>query len=1384
MDRTADARGVGAPAGFNRGASAPPTGTILGAIEVASHRRLFDFLSTVRSDANELYDVQFDALLGSYCNTLSFVRFLDLGLSVACVCTKFPEIAYMNEGRIQFEVHQPMMARDGPHPVDRPVHHYMTKLIDRRALNAAFSIATEALALLTGEALDGTAIAEHRQRRAIQQLARNVQAVLGAFERGTADQMLHVLLEKAPPLSLLLPVQRYMAGGRLATRVARAALVAELKRSFCERSFFLAKAGDRREAVEGWLAELTGATQPSVAVSRLTHTDTGGRPVEGVLVTTAAIKQRLLQSFVRRADTEAIVPVTYGEMIVGGSNLVTALVAGKVVRGMDDIAHHLLDAQEEQLEANRRTLDEQEDAPKTARVRADLIAVGERLVFLEALEKRVYAATNVPYPLVGNTDLTFVLPLGLYNPPLERFAAHAGELAPAPGQTDPRTFPPRQLFFFGKDGQPLRLSLDGAVGTVCHPSLLNIDAALVGLNREPPAGPVNPYGAYVAAPPAAEPADQIMNLFWAGWRAQLARGAPRWAAEGRLTPEQFMQPDNANLGLELHPAFDFFVGPADVDLPGPAVPPASPGAVRATWRVANGNIPLPLCPAAFRDARGAELAAGRHALADATVAAARGAFEDRGYPTAFYLVQAAIHGSEELFGAVARLVAQCVLSYWNNSRHAAFVNDYSLVCFIATYLGGELPEECMAVYRDLVDHVAALARVVDDFTLPGPHAGPQAPRELNHLMCDPALLPPLMWDCDALARHRDLPAARNPVLRAGGGDPVFVARRDIMAADFARLGGEMIHDTAARAPGPGAFDARPLRDAEWTTHHKIYYYAVVPALSRGRCCTAGVRFERVYATVQNVIVPEVPAGEEAPVDPADPLHPLNPHQLVANTLNAMLHNGRVVVDGPALLTLQALAHHAAERTTPLLSAAGPDAGAAAASTANMAFYDGALHAGVLLMASQHRDQAVRLDEYFYPLPVGALFADHEHVVNAPQFPAELREAARAAPMVPPGFGANYYASVRQPVAQYVRESAAGANALTYALMAGYFKLSPVALYHQLRAGLHPGVAFAVLRQDRFVTENVLFAERASEAYFLGQLQVARHETGGGLGFTLTQPRGNVDLGLGYTATVASAAVRTAATDMGNLPQNFYLGRGAPPLLDHEVGAALRNAVVAGSRLGPAEPVPVFGCAQVPRHAGVDHGQQAVCEFIATPVSTDVNYFRRPCNPRGRAAGSAYAGDAEGDGEALMYDHTQGDPARPFAATANPWASQRFSYGDLLYNGAYHLNGASPAHSPCFKFFTPGEITARHRCLERLITETGAAVSTATAATDVQFKRPPGSRELVEDPCALFQEAYPTTCASDPALLRSAARAHDGGARETHLMQYLILDASPLKGVRL
>ncbi|AMB16992.1 major capsid protein [Macropodid alphaherpesvirus 1] len=1366
--------------GYNHAAALVPNGSIIGGIEDAAHRRLFDFFTTVRSDDNSLYDTQFQALLGTYCSTLSLVRFLELGLSVACVCTKFPELGYTDEGMIQFEVHQPIIARDGPQQADQPIHHYMTKYLTRRSLNTAFTIAAEAMALLTGESLDGTQISVYRRKRAIQQLAQNVQAVLDAFERGSADQMLAVLLEKAPPLALLLPLQRHLEGGRLSNSVARATLIAELKRSFCENSFFLAKTTKRREDIELWLIGLTSATQPSIAMPRLTHSDTKGRPVDGVLVTTTNIKQRLLQSILKLADVEADVPVTYGEMIISGKNLITALVMGKAVRGLDDVARYILDMQTDPLAASEPMMSDFESSPKMTRVKADLVTIGDRLVFLEALEKRIYLPAQAAYPLVGAIDLTFVMPLGLFNPVMERYSTHAGDLVPVPGKPDPRTFPPRSLYFYNVDKQLTRLSLESAMGTVCHSSFMNIDPPVRefdGIAIEA----VSPYGAYVSRSERV-PTNELQRRFLNTWDRPLLGGPFRWVVEGHMTPEQFLQPENTNLHLELHPAFDFFVGVGDVELPGPERPPVGPGAIHATWRVINGNIPLALCPVAFRDARGEELSAGRRALRPTTIAAVRGAFEDRNYPVVFYLLQAAIHGSEYIFCSISRLISQCIISYWNNTRHAAFVNDYTLVVFIHTYLAGELPEECMAVYRDLVEHTEAMGQLIGAFTLPGPNLGDQTQPELNHLMADPALLPPLIWDCDSIMRFLALTEHRAGQITAEGRAPDYVALGTLETAEFQRTGGQLIHNTTPRAES--AVNTAPYRGPEWTVNQKIYYFVLVPAFSRGRCCTAGVRFDRVYTTLQNMIVPTIGDGEDCPVDPiTDNAHPLNPTNLVANSLNALFHNGRVTVDGPAMLTLHVLAQNIMERSTAILTAIAPDAGSNTASTATMRIYDGALHAGILLMAPQHLDQTVDLADYFYPLATHALFASPEHITHIPQFPDNLHEVARVVALVPPSLGANYYSSIRHPVVQYLRESAANETVLTYALMASYFKIGPLALYHQLKTGIHPGFGYTVIRQDRFTTENVLFSERASEGYFLGQIQMAKQSTGGATKYELTQPRGTVDLGLGYTATVASALIRTAVTDMGNLPQNFYLGRSAPPLLDGAADRYLRSAITKGNRLGPARPVPVFGCSQVPRPAGLDHGQSSVCEFIATPISADINYFRRPCNPRGRAAGWIYTDEKEEDLIALIYDHTQSDPSYPSLATANPWASQRLSYGDLLYNGAYNLNGASPVLSPAYKFFTKNEIVSKCRNLNKLITEAGSAVSTATSNSPIQFKRPEGSKELVEDPCSLFQEAYPITCATDPALLRET-RPNETYGRESHFMQYLVHDASPLRGVKL
>nr|AEW89385.1 major capsid protein [Human alphaherpesvirus 3]AGC94529.1 mayor capsid protein [Human alphaherpesvirus 3]AKE13378.1 major capsid protein [Human alphaherpesvirus 3]AKG57933.1 ORF40 [Human alphaherpesvirus 3] len=1368
---------------FNIPSGIIPTGNVLSTIEVCAHRCIFDFFKQIRSDDNSLYSAQFDILLGTYCNTLNFVRFLELGLSVACICTKFPELAYVRDGVIQFEVQQPMIARDGPHPVDQPVHNYMVKRIHKRSLSAAFAIASEALSLLSNTYVDGTEIDSSLRIRAIQQMARNLRTVLDSFERGTADQLLGVLLEKAPPLSLLSPINKFQPEGHL-NRVARAALLSDLKRRVCADMFFMTRHAREPRLISAYLSDMVSCTQPSVMVSRITHTNTRGRQVDGVLVTTATLKRQLLQGILQIDDTAADVPVTYGEMVLQGTNLVTALVMGKAVRGMDDVARHLLDITDPNT-LNIPSIPPQSNSdsttaglPVNARVPADLVIVGDKLVFLEALERRVYQATRVAYPLIGNIDITFIMPMGVFQAnSMDRYTRHAGDFSTVSEQ-DPRQFPPQGIFFYNKDGILTQLTLRDAMGTICHSSLLDVEATLVAL-RQQHLDRQCYFGVYVAEG-TEDTLDVQMGRFMETW-ADMMPHHPHWVNE-HLTILQFIAPSNPRLRFELNPAFDFFVAPGDVDLPGPQRPPEAMPTVNATLRIINGNIPVPLCPISFRDCRGTQLGLGRHTMTPATIKAVKDTFEDRAYPTIFYMLEAVIHGNERNFCALLRLLTQCIRGYWEQSHRVAFVNNFHMLMYITTYLGnGELPEVCINIYRDLLQHVRALRQTITDFTIQGEGHNGETSEALNNILTDDTFIAPILWDCDALIYRDEAARDRLPAIRVSGRNGYqalhFV---DMAGHNFQRRDNVLIHGRPVRGDTGQGIPITPHHDREWGILSKIYYYIVIPAFSRGSCCTMGVRYDRLYPALQAVIVPEIPADEEAPTTPEDPRHPLHAHQLVPNSLNVYFHNAHLTVDGDALLTLQELMGDMAERTTAILVSSAPDAGAATATTRNMRIYDGALYHGLIMMAYQAYDETIATGTFFYPVPVNPLFACPEHLASLRGMTNARRVLAKMVPPIPPFLGANHHATIRQPVAYHVTHSKSDFNTLTYSLLGGYFKFTPISLTHQLRTGFHPGIAFTVVRQDRFATEQLLYAERASESYFVGQIQVHHHDAIGGVNFTLTQPRAHVDLGVGYTAVCATAALRCPLTDMGNTAQNLFFSRGGVPMLHDNVTESLRRITASGGRLNPTEPLPIFGGLRPATSAGIARGQASVCEFVAMPVSTDLQYFRTACNPRGRASGMLYMGDRDADIEAIMFDHTQSDVAYTDRATLNPWASQKHSYGDRLYNGTYNLTGASPIYSPCFKFFTPAEVNTNCNTLDRLLMEAKAVASQSSTDTEYQFKRPPGSTEMTQDPCGLFQEAYPPLCSSDAAMLRTA-HAGETGADEVHLAQYLIRDASPLRG---
>ncbi len=118
----------------------------------------------------------------------------------------------------------------------------------------------------------------------------------------------------------------------------------------------------------------------------------------------------------------------------------------------------------------------------------------------------------------------------------------------------------------------------------------------------------------------------------------------------------------------------------------------------------------------------------------------------------------------------------------------------------------------------------------------------------------------------------------------------------------------------------------------------------------------------------------------------------------------------------------------------------------------------------------------------------------------------------------------------------------------------------------------------------------------------------------------------------------------------------------------------------------------------------------------------------------------------------------------------------------MYNARRGFITASDFYSPLSKFMTPSRAEDKSRCLARLMRDSSAAISSVTGDTEYQFVAPPGANELVTDPCAMFQEAFPPLCSSDKVLFATYEgpnRASGSGARENHFAQYLIHDKSPI-----
>ncbi|AIU39276.1 major capsid protein [Testudinid alphaherpesvirus 3] len=1360
------------------GGSFPPgaasllhSGNVLTSIRVTSHDTFYDGLYRVVSDDPDMYQTQFDMLIGSYCNALTLVKFLETGLSVACMCVKYPELDYTNKGAIQFKVILPSMAKSNLEAAEKPTYLFITKNLERSNLRSCFTISNEACALLLGERDDGTRLSEYHKQLAIGQLVQNVQAVLDAFERGTVNQVLEVLLLKAPPTPILKVLNTYINQNTPLDKVGKANLVSLIKRHIMTDMFFMNK--HKSEQLISRIAEMIGATRPSISMPQITHVAPGGTPVDGVIVTTEHIRDQLLTMRSHLVATEAIVPTTYANMIVDGNNVVTAISMGKAVNTFEQLAKNILEFKGEQLSINKEIVADSLQQQGMITIPANLMSFSNKLVFLEALESVYRSVSNKAYPLITNVDLSFLMPIGISKPAIDRYA---GKGMPAiTDASNPRLFPPTCIYFYNKDQTLVRLSFEDALGTLCHPLTLNMSSFTDDITSADLITTVHPYGSTVAHTNAA----WFLNRTIAAFLDHIVEHPDDFALDShvinRLSSDQFLRADNLYLTLERSPYYDFYTVYSSIRPITQFITPVAHRHVGVSLRAINGNLPLPLCSTDYRNNRGLALAAGNHAMSQETIRAIQATFDDVNYPPVFYMIEAAIHGNERHFATALRLVTQCITSYWNNSRCVAFINSYPMVAFILTYLGnGEVPMECISVYRDLMAHISALRHLISEYTLPGERLHQHSQEALNNLLTDPAFLPPVIYNADSFltpefAAIRD---DRNFEYRIHN-DNVIISHEgvDVTNAQWDDITGRIYH--------PGTDNATAISDNEWQINNKIFYYIIVPAFARGKCCTMGVHFRTLYDHLARVIIDTDKDKTSKQVT--------HPKRLTKSSLNTLFHNYNLSdVDSQALTSIGNLANNIAVHSHIVLYSYRCDPGTRTNYNRYMTTYDAALYNGILIMQYPKRDRLIMFNDLFYAVPVNGFYADRDAVTLSHN--KNLVGLDPTLPVVPTVCSCDRLRAIRYPMVQYAASSKAPVNQLTHGLLGCFFKMSPVGFISQLRNGFHPGFALTVVRQDRFAAEQILYAEKGSEGIFFGNTDMTKVDDVDGLSMDLNQSRAHIDLGLGFTATSASAYLQTPITDMGNMPQNLFNTKALGDFYNQDVQDFVRRYTCDRNKacFPDLPPTSVFSHISLAETPAMERGQPSINEFVVTPVSADLKYFYESSNPRGRSGCVITCADySDAMAEKLLFDHSFPDPAFPFRATNNPWASQKFSLGDVVYNTGYNQSVTHNTFiSPCAKFFTAQEIVSKNKSFLKMLSDFDKTMSTSSSKTDYQFKSPVSSRELVRDPCAFFQEAYPPLCSTDASLFRKyhTNAAYVNAHEENYFSQYLIEDASPLQGI--
>ncbi|ATA58254.1 Major capsid protein [Eptesicus fuscus gammaherpesvirus] len=1324
--------------------------------------------------------VKFEALLGVYANAIQFVKFLETSLAVSCINTEFKDLRRMTDGKIQFKITIPTIAHgDGRRP-HKQRQYIIMKACNKHHISAEIELAMLDLELL--HAPQDTPLDMLEYVGAIKTITSALQFGVDALERGLIDSVLAVKIRHAPPHFILHALSDPALLERGAKKAIKADLIAMFKRHLVENSFFLDKAehlAKGKQYVSALLADLVGAvTKETVVRGLTTYTTQDGEPVSGVFETTDSVMRRLI-TFLGQAGSSMVGPASYANYVVRGENLVTAVSYGRVMRSFDQFLSRIVDhptrvgTPESDLDAiaENSLPSKGRVGSNTTTIPAAIVRVGNSNIALESLQ-RMYTETQFPHPLNRRMQYSSFFPVGLHLPQPAYTTS-----ATVRGGVDSPLFQSTEAWVVNKNNVLLCFNYQNALRSICHPRMHNPGQCAQALQQ---AAPDPEDVATVGIDTEVPTTMNLLTITYRTYNGVNQVEVPDVARRAIVTTDDFLHPSmHALMRLEVHPFFDFYVGLRD---DGRAVH-------RAAHRGLSGNIPGALAPPTLHDARGVQLEAASalvHVIDRQTMELIQQTAFDPTYPAFCYFVELMIHGQEDLFLINRALVAYIINSYWRRSGNLAFVNSFVMVRYIAAHLGGgtvhpDAYSHYRRIYGQLLAMEQALARLTNS-----EHAGRIHMGQFVNALVDINLLPPLAYTdiFTPLIENSD----RFPVVRAGGREYDNVAHRDRiierraaledMVNDFAtiyRVRTVDDHSVRVFLPLPDDHDPESMRVLE-----KLFYYVLLPVCTNGHLCGLGTDYSHLGIALAyngpmltnqvNVREPILSHLENGTLRDLLIASDLNPSVGMMRSLVISYLTCPYVTQAVRVTTNRDITQFAATHER------GRIVGQTVLVNGTIAF----------AMSTAARAPAETL---FYPVPFHKFFADPMvaatlHPVVADFITRMPGQRDAVCFHQPPELFAEYQEWHKSPMLAYVRACEPCPRSLS-AMLAMHLKLSPISFIIQAKHRVHPAFALTVVRTDEIIGEHLLYSTRASTSVFVGQPSVTRREVrADAVTFEINHDLASLDTGLGYSSVIAPAHVASIATDMGIHCQDLFAvfpsERYADPNVNEYILQKLGADRPAARARDPRDYIAgARHCSSLP---GLSHGQIATCEVVLTPVVADVAYFQTSNSPRGRASCvvscDAYSADTA---EAFLYDHSIPDPAYEFRSTANPWASQRGSLGDVLYNSSYRQLATPGIYSPCRQFFNRDEILKNNKGLFTLITEYSARLSghPATSTTDLQYVVVNGTDVFLEQPCQFLQEAFPTLSASHRSLMDEFMSSKTTHA-PVHMNQYLIEETAPVR----